>query len=135
LFGQWQDRLGHRKTLSLTLLGWCSMVVIAYLSTGQLGFWIAANIAGLCMGASQSAGRALVGYLAPADRHAEFFGLWGLAVKLASILGPLSYGAITWATDNNHRIAILVTGVFFLLGLAVLASVDPERGRRAAIAA
>jgi len=135
LFGQWQDRLGHRKTLALTLLGWCSMVVIAYLSTGRLGFWVAANVAGLCLGASQSAGRAIVGYLAPADRHAEFFGLWGLAVKLASILGPLSYGAITWATDNDHRTAMLITGTFFVLGLVVLASVDPERGRRAAIAA
>jgi MFS transporter, UMF1 family len=135
LFGQWQDRLGHRTTLTLTLLGWCSMVVIAYLSTGQTGFWIAANIAGLCLGASQSAGRALVGYLAPADRHAEFFGLWGLAVKLASILGPLSYGAVTWITDNDHRTAMLITGGFFVLGLAVLASVDPERGRRAAGAA
>jgi len=135
LFGQWQDRLGHRLTLTLTLFGWCSMVVIAYLTTGRLGFWIAANIAGLCLGASQSAGRALVGYLAPEDRHAEFFGLWGLAVKLASILGPLSYGAITWVTDNDHRMAILFTGAFFVLGLLVLASVDPERGRRAAIAA
>lgn len=134
LFGQWQDRLGHRRTLALTLLGWCSMVVIAYLTTDRLGFWIAANIAGLCLGASQSAGRALVGYLAPPDRHAEFFGLWGLAVKLASILGPLTYGAITWATDNDHRTAILFTGVFFVLGLAVLMSVDPERGRRAATA-
>jgi len=135
LFGRWQDRLGHRRTLTLTLLGWCSMVLIAYVSTGQAGFWVAANIAGLCLGASQSAGRALVGYLAPADRHAEFFGLWGLAVKLASILGPLSYGAITWLTDNDHRSALLITGVFFLLGLCVLASVDPERGRRAATAA
>jgi UMF1 family MFS transporter len=135
LFGQWQDRLGHRKTLTLTLIGWCSMVVIAYLSTGRLGFWIAANIAGLSLGASQSAGRALVGYLAPADRHAEFFGLWGLAVKLASILGPLSYGAITWLSDNDHRTAMLITGLFFVLGLSVLASVDPERGRRAAMAA
>ena len=135
LFGQWQDRLGHRLTLTLTLFGWCSMVVIAYLTTGRLGFWIAANIAGLCLGASQSAGRALVGYLAPEDRHAEFFGLWGLAVKLASILGPLSYGAITWLTDNDHRTAILFTGAFFVLGLFVLASVDPERGRREALAA
>ena len=108
---------------------------LGYMSTGQAGFWIAANIAGLCLGASQSAGRALVGYLAPADRHAEFFGLWGLAVKLASILGPLSYGAVTWITDNNHRTAMLITGGFFVLGLAVLASVDPERGRRAAVAA
>jgi len=135
LFGQWQDRLGHRKTLTLTLLGWCAMIVIAYLSRGQAAFWVAANIAGLCLGASQSAGRALVGYLAPADRHAEFFGLWGLAVKLASILGPLSYGAVTWLTDNDHRMAILITGVFFVLGLFVLASVDPERGRRVALAA
>jgi len=135
LFGRWQDRLGHRRTLAFTLLGWCSMVLIAYLSTGQTGFWVAANIAGLCLGASQSAGRALVGYLTPADRHAEFFGLWGLAVKLASILGPLSYGAVTWLTDNDHRTAMLVTGAFFVLGLAVLASVDPERGRGVVTAA
>jgi UMF1 family MFS transporter len=132
LFGRWQDRLGHRRTLALTLVGWCSMVLIAYSSTSQTGFWIAANIAGVCLGASQSAGRALVGYLTPADRHAEFFGLWGLAVKLASILGPLSYGAVTWLTDNDHRTAMLITGVFFVLGLVVLASVDPNRGRRAA---
>jgi MFS transporter, UMF1 family len=134
-FGQWQDRLGHRKTLAFTLLGWCSMVAIAYLTTDRVGFWIAANIAGLCMGASQSAGRALVGYLAPENRHAEFFGLWGLAVKLASIIGPLTYGAITWFTGNDHRSAMLFTGVFFVLGLVVLKSVDPERGRRAALAA
>jgi MFS transporter, UMF1 family len=132
LFGQWQDRLGHRRTLALTLLGWCSMVLIAYLSTAEAGFWVAANIAGLCLGASQSAGRALVGYLAPAARHAEFFGLWGLAVKLASILGPLTYGSVTWLTNNDHRSAMLATGAFFLLGLLVLMSVDPERGRRAA---
>ena len=133
-FGQWQDRLGHRRTLALTLLGWCVMIAIAYLSTGRAGFWVAANIAGLCLGASQSAGRALVGYLTPLDRRAEFFGLWGFAVKLASILGPVTYGAVTWLTDNDHRMAMLITGAFFVLGLVVLASVDPERGRRAATA-
>jgi UMF1 family MFS transporter len=132
LFGQWQDRLGHRKTLALTLLGWCSMVVIAYFTTGRLGFWVAANIAGVCLGASQSAGRALVGYLSPPDRNAEFFGLWGFAVKLASILGPLTYGAVTWLTGNDHRSAMLITGLFFVLGFVVLQTVNPERGRRAA---
>jgi MFS transporter, UMF1 family len=132
LFGQWQDRLGHRLTLALTLLGWCVMVLIAWGSSTQAGFWVAANIAGVCLGASQSAGRAIVGYLSPANRNAEFFGLWGLAVKFASILGPLTYGAVTWLTGNNHRSAMLATGVFFILGLLVLRSIDPERGRRAA---
>ena len=56
-------------------------------------------------------------------------------MKLASSLGPLSYGAVTWSTDNDHRTAMLLTGLFFVLGLSVLVSVDPERGRRAALAA
>jgi UMF1 family MFS transporter len=132
LFGQVQDRLGHRATLALTLLGWCLMVLIAWSSTSAAGFWLAANIAGVCLGASQSAGRALVGYLSPANRRAEFFGLWGLAVKLASILGPITYGAVTWASGADHRLAMLVTGSFFVLGLLVLAGIDVERGRRAA---
>ncbi|MBS3934725.1 MAG: MFS transporter, partial [Sulfuritalea sp.] len=93
---------------------------------------LAANLAGLCLGASQSAGRALVGLLAPENRHGEFFGLWGLAVKLSAILGPLTYGAVTWITAGDHRLAILVTGAYFVIGLVILAGVDVERGRRAA---
>ncbi len=61
--------------------------------------------------------------------------MWGFAVKLASILGPLTYGAVTWLTDNDHRSAMLITGLFFVAGLVVLRGVDPERGRRAASAA
>ena len=86
----------------------------------------------MCLGASQSAGRALVGYLSPASRRAEFFGLWGLAVKLASILGPITYGAVTWMSGADHRLAMLVTGSFFVLGLLVLLGIDvrprPARG-------
>jgi UMF1 family MFS transporter len=81
------------------------------------------------MGSSQSAGRALVAYLSPPERSAEFFGVWGVAVRLAAILGPLTYGAVTWITHGNHRLAILLTGVFFVASLAVLAFVDERRGR------
>ena len=132
-FGTIQDRLGHVRTIGLTLVGWCAMVLIAWASTSAAGFWLAANIAGVCLGASQSAGRALVGYLSPASRCAEFFGLWGFAVKLASILGPVTYGAVTWLTGNDHRLAMLVTGAFFVLGLAVLLGIDVRRGRRTAL--
>jgi MFS transporter, UMF1 family len=44
---------------------------VAYAAVTRDVFWIAANLAGLCLGASQSAGRALVGYLSPAPRRAE----------------------------------------------------------------
>jgi UMF1 family MFS transporter len=132
LFGHVQDRIGHVRALALTLIGWIAMTLIAWSAQDATLFWLAANIAGLCLGASQSAGRALVGLLAPAHRHGEFFGLWGLAVKLSSILGPLTYGAVTWITAGDHRLAILTTGAYFVVGLAILAGVDAERGRRAA---
>lgn len=131
-FGYVQDRVGHVRSVAVTLIGWCVTTLVAWQATEAAWFWVAANLAGLCMGASQSAGRALVGYFSPDDRRAEFFGLWGLAVKLSSILGPLTYGAITWATGGDHRLSMLVTGLFFVIGLAVLAGVDAGRGRAAA---
>jgi UMF1 family MFS transporter len=134
LFGYVQDRLGHLTTLTLTLFGWLLMIGLAWAAEGPPLFWLAANIAGLCMGASQSAGRAIVGLLAPASRRAEFYGLWGQAVKLSSIIGPMTYGLTSWLTDGDHRLAMLITGVYFVLGLLILASVDLKRGRRAALA-
>ena len=132
-FGQVQDRLGHVRTLALTLLLWIATIVCAWLAEGRLLFWVAANLAGLALGASQSAARALVGYLSPESRRAEFFGLWGFAVKLSSIIGPVSYGLVTWVSRGDHRLAILVTGAFFVVGLAILGTVDVPRGRRAAL--
>jgi len=132
-FGHVQDRLGHVRMLALTLCGWLLAVVLAWMAEGAALFWVVANIVGLCLGSSQSAGRALVGYLSPPARTAEFFGLWGLAVKLSAILGPLTYGAITWLTHGNHRVAMLFTGLFFVTGLAILATLDVARGRRAAL--
>ncbi len=131
-FGYLQDRIGHIPAISLTLVGWMIMVVMAWAAEGEGLFWAAANLAGLCMGASQSAGRALVGLFSPVTRRAEFFGLWGLAVKLSSIVGPVTYGIVSWVTQGDHRLAILITGVFFLIGLLILSGVDANRGREAA---
>jgi UMF1 family MFS transporter len=131
-FGYVQDAIGHVRALAITLVGWIVMVCLAGLSQDATSFWIAANLAGLCMGSSQAAGRAIVGYLAPPARLAEFFGLWGLAVKAASIFGPLTYGVVTWLFAGNHRLAIFATGLYFVVGLALLRGIDVERGRRQA---
>lgn len=128
LFGHVQDRIGHKKALTLTLWGWIVMVLIAYMAVSLWIFWVAAVIAGLCMGTSQSAGRAMVGALAPPQRSAEFYSLWTFAIQLAAVVGPLSYGLVTWITQGNHRLALLVTGVFFVIGLLVLSRVDFVRG-------
>lgn len=110
------------------------MVPIAGLSTTVPMFWLAANLAGLAMGSSPSAGRATLGLFAPADRLAEFYGLWTFATQLAAIIGQIGYGAaVVLATGNNHHLGIAITGGFFAAGLPELATIDMARGPRAAL--
>jgi MFS transporter, UMF1 family len=132
LFGQIQPHLGSVPTLALTLVIWSAATILAFMSDSRTGFWVVANLVGVALGSSQSCGRALIGQFAPAARAAEFFGLWGLAGKLAAIVGPLSYGLITYLTAGNHRLAILSTVGFFIAGLAALARVNEQRGKAAA---
>ncbi|MEW6098684.1 MAG: MFS transporter [Pseudomonadota bacterium] len=133
-FGHFQDRAGHKLALALTLAGWITMTLMAAAATSAPLFWAAAVVAGLCMGSSQSAGRAMVGLLAPPQHAAEFYGLWTFAVRLAAIVGPITYGLIAWGTGGHHRLAILATGAFFVVGLVLLLPVNVARGRAAAAA-
>lgn len=131
VLGHLQDRFGHQRMLAATLMGWILMTVLAFLATDRSLFWAAAVLAGLCMGSSQSAGRAMVGLLVPADRLAECFGLWTFATRLAAIVGPVSYGLVVWLTAGQHRLGILSTALFFVLGWWLLRRVDLQRGRAA----
>jgi len=132
-WGYLQDRIGHKIALGSTLVGWMATCIIAGLTTTKGGFWWAAAIAGLCMGSSQSAGRAMAGMFAPQRQLAEFYGLWTFAIRLASIVGPLMYGGITWATSGNQRLAIMSTTALFIGGLVFLMPVNVKRGREAAL--
>lgn len=119
-FGYVEDRIGHKNALIVTLFIWIAMVGVAYFAQTKPIFWIAANLAGIAMGSSQSAGRALVGVLAPEKDRSAFYSFWNMALWIANIIGPMTYGYITWITDNDQRLALLCTGMFFVVGLILL---------------
>lgn len=129
--GPVHDRLGAVRTVALTLVAWVAALVIAYLAHSPLLFWVAATLVGLCIGASQSSGRALVALLSPAGHEGAFFGLWGVAIKLAAIVGPPVYGLLTFLSGGDYRTALLVTAGFFLVGLILLRGVNTRRGAEA----
>ncbi len=131
LFGWIQDRLGPKRTIELTLFLWVGVGVGAYLAQTKTQFWPVALAAGLGIGSLQSASRAVVGLFSPASKSGEFFGFWGLAQRAAYVVGPFVFGLVSSAT-GSQRIAILINGSFFVLGLLGLRWIDVERGRRAA---
>jgi UMF1 family MFS transporter len=131
LFGLAQDRIGAKNTIYATLSVWLITIAGAYLSTNRTTFFIVGNLAGLGLGSSQSAARALVGMFSPVEKSAEFFGFWGLFWKLSTAIGPLVFGLLSSGT-GNQRIAILATGAFFVIGIFGLRFINEKAGIEAA---
>ena len=65
----------------------------------------------------------MLGLLTPPAHLAVCFGAWTFAIRLASVLGPLLYGAITWFSGGNQRLALASTAGLFVLGLLLLTQV------------
>jgi UMF1 family MFS transporter len=93
-------------------------------------FFVVGNLAGLAIGSSQAASRAVVVLLSPRERAGEFFGFWGVFGKLAAITGPLLMGLA--ADAFGLRVAILGTLFFFACGFLVLLTIRIPYGLRKA---
>jgi UMF1 family MFS transporter len=141
-FGFIQDRVGAKRTYALTLVLWVLAVVLVWGTPGiadwgsltfagewqaQYVFLVVGVLAGSCLGSTQSAGRALVGVLAPKSRAAELFGFWGLVGKAAAIVGLMGLGLLqAWLGLQN---AILFCALLFGLALVAVLPLDERRGR------
>jgi len=127
VFGVITDKIGPKKTITVTLVLWTAIAVGAYFVNSVATFYIVALAAGVAIGSSQSASRSLMALLTPKSREAEFFGFYdGLCGKASAVVGPLVYGIV--ADMTSERIAALVISLFFMTGLWILQGVnEPER--------
>ena len=131
-----QRRLGHRGLLAGSLVVWIVTSAGAALMPGPGGgaatwpIWLVGIGVGFGLGLTGNASRALVGVFTPSHKTAEFFGLWGLSYKLASVVGPPAYGAMVALAGQSA--GMVLVSVFFLVGLAGLRFVSVARGRSAA---
>lgn len=146
LFGFIQDKWKAKQTLILTLVIWLITVSLIY-GVSEATFFINSLIgtsfkeehvflfigsfAGLSLGSTQSACRAMVGLFSPDTKAGEFFGLWAFAGRLSSIFGLMSLGLFQ-IFFGLHK-AILVCSVFFLIAVIVILFVDEERGKMIAL--
>ena len=144
-FGFIQSRIGARQTYLITLGLWMAAILAIWqtplltrLAHGLFGvdweaqyvFLFAGTLAGLSLGSSQSAGRALVGILTPNGKAAEFFGFWGTASKLAAVFGILGLGLLqAWL---GLATAIVFCLFLFAVAMVTVLPVNELRGRRAA---
>lgn len=117
------DRRGPKFVVMTMLVQWSIIVTLAYFVQTKMQFFAIAVLAGSGLGAVQAASRAFMASLIPEGKEAEFFGLYALCGKSASILGPLVFGAVSRLTEGNQRLSILSVIVFYVVGAVLLARV------------
>jgi len=131
IFGDISDKLGVKRTISITLLLWIGVIVWAFLCPTLAQFYGVGFLAGLAIGSSQASSRTMMALLTPNDKYAEFFGFYAVSGKAAAIIGPFLYGLIVlWV--GSQRLAILSILAFFIVGFILLQTVKEKQGIQAA---
>ncbi len=132
IFGYILDKIGAKRTITITLLIWIAVVVWAYFCRSLNEFYYVGLLAGIAIGSSQSSSRTMLALLTPQDKMAEFFGFYSVTGRIASIFGPLVYGEISRIT-GNQKWAILSVAIFFIGGALILQTVNEEKGKSTAL--
>jgi UMF1 family MFS transporter len=145
LFGIIQDKWQAKRTFIMTLILWVAAVSLIYgvasvtaFVNSVLGaslkeeyvFLMIGSIAGLGLGSTQSACRAMVGLFSPDTKAGEFFGLWSLTSRLSAIMGLMGLGILQ--TLFGLQKAVLVCSAFFFIAVIIVLFVDEERGKTVA---
>jgi UMF1 family MFS transporter len=130
-FGFITDKVGAKKTISVTLFIWMAVVLAAFFSETIAHYYYVGILAGIAIGASQSSSRTMLALLTPESKMGEFFGFYSITGKVASIFGPLIYGEVARIT-GDQKWAILSVLAFFIAGLFLLNTVDEAEGRKTA---
>jgi MFS transporter, UMF1 family len=117
------DTWGPKKVVLLSLLLWSLVAVMAFFVRSKDQFWFVACTAGLGLGSVQAGTRAFFTQFIPANKEAEYFGVYSLVGKSSAIVGPLVFGQVS-AAFASQRPAILSIAAFFTIGFLLLGRVQ-----------
>lgn len=141
IFAKLGDTLGIKKSIIINILFWIVILIFIYLFVEVDSYFIINNFkihyffivggfAGLFLGSTQSLSRTLMTELTPFEIKTELFGFYSLFEKTSTLIGPLTFGLISWLTGSQKLAIFSLTG-FFLLGLWMLNYVKEESPNKA----
>lgn len=131
-FGLLGKRIGTKTALLTGIAVYILVTVGGVFMTDEKHFYVLAIVVGLVQGGVQALSRSLYSRLIPADQANEFFGLYNMLGKFASVLGPTLVGVAAIVIGSRYSLLSLL--VLFVLGGWLLWKVDVREGERQAAA-
>ncbi len=122
LWGSIVDRFQPARSLLWVLISWKIAILgaffIAVLDLPKVLFWPVACLAGISLGGTWAADRPLMLKLAPKEYLGEFYGLYSMVGRFASVVGPLLWGLIVNTLGWGRPAAVF--SLFLLLVVAYI---------------
>lgn len=120
IFCNLSERLGYMKVFIATVVLWIILGIAFVIVSTTIQFYILAFFVGLVIGTTPAMARAIISsFLEDRSDSAEIFGFNALTSRASSILGPLTFGAVSTIT-GSQRLGLFSLVFFFGLGLILL---------------
>ena len=117
------DRFGPKRVLMADIIVWMLLFALAaaipLLKLPSALFWLVASLAGFALGCLWSADRPLMLRLSPPRYLGQFYGLYSMVGRFASVIGPIMWGFIV-NTLNWGRPAAILSLLILMIGAFVL---------------
>jgi MFS transporter, UMF1 family len=107
-------------------LGMRSTAEVLGMQQRHLEFWVLAFVVAIILGGSQALSRSLFSQMIPPGREAEFFSFYEVSERGTSWMGPFLFARVN-DLFRSLRFGILSVIILFIVGLAILLTVDVRR--------
>lgn len=131
-FGYVSDRAGPKRTLLGILALWILAIVMVASAPTVWVLFAAGPLVGIALGATWTVSRILLVFLSPPEKLGEFFGLYGIAGKVSTVLGSSLLGLLLTVLEGtgravSYRLSIGSLVFIMLVSVVLLARVPDAR--------
>ena len=124
------DSIGPKKSLNLVLYLWMIVLVgisaVPLLSLPSNSIWIIAPLSGIALGGTWCADRPYLVRLVPPKYIGEFFGIYSMVGRFASVIGPVLWVLIADTLGLGRPVAVLGLLVLVVIAHWILQGVDDK---------
>ena len=118
IFSRLVKKVRPETVITICIAAYFCIAVYAYWLDTQFDFWLLAVLVGMFQGTIQALSRSYFAKIIPAEKSGEFFGIYDICGKGASVVGTALVSVLSQLTGSIN-IGVSALSVMFLIGLVL----------------
>ena len=118
IFSRLVKKIKPEAIITICIAAYFCIAVYAYWLDTQFDFWLLAVLVGMFQGTIQALSRSYFAKIIPAEKSGEFFGIYDICGKGASVIGTALVSVLSQMTGSIN-IGVSALSVMFLIGLVL----------------